>query len=1347
MAAIDWPFDTRNVNFKLRVRAAFNPSIGHASVTVPWLDASGELAQPVNTGPLSSLVAAAPEGDSEGAARPPPPLGRSSPSWTGAVWVEFEEELGFQQVTEKLMRTLQRAVVPVSIQIPDQEEVVDTKSKKKEAEEPAGMKAKGAGRLPLGPLLLGNVEPPADELPPEPAVTEKGKGGKAEKGKKEDPKAKKAAKPEAPPQPPPEEVEAAEKKPEEPPPPQIARRTRPCEVHSSWSETIGIAGLHRLEVTISTDRPVLSPEMLRRFVPICLQVDTVRNLPNERPLQDLSDGVRVEVRPRLGTATAALEAECQRWCSATLPHDTCLRFSEPVVWLLGLSPLHCVREWMMHEELIVEVRDRELSAAPATGTTASQPVDKTAAKGEVKDNAEGEDKATEVRALTHPHGVASFNLAPLLDPHNLQVLLRAEVAPQRGNKRRRNAELSREQLRTQGLLDEEEGSDRLSCVPDRREVAPQYARHATICTMTVSLAVPIPAAPVLQKEQEAVFAESWATAEKQDASATIHRAGDANGIKHSGGKAAEVMPAVTPYRAKVAAEGGDAVTGPWRKTREEAEADEARLQAVAGEEAAAEGCNPALAVSAELHGAGPSEGLDCKYERFGRAVLVFNDKDTHSIKSVLEAIRQHNGGVLGIDPTSYHLDTRELTEEEVADPFLDLVTGFMILDGQFRLAVIEGLRSKGLESVLEAVPGRGSADGSRCKVLHHSGVGFSERLYTEFGPLLKQVKVRTSLEKLASKPELYSISVPCTDEVLETMQAVPALKQLCRLDRLHVTRQGILYPEARHLKQLEILYGDYITDGELEGGPPGPSTRLPKKPQKTRQGRRLTLDRVQVMSPAAALMADAAGAGGFATSSDNVATIRLGPDMSFDDGAGAVTQDLRTALAEASSSSKRPALDQKNKAYEATLKMRAEGTLGTQDFKQTNRQVVLDQSLQNTKTNALIGRRQQRELPFLEGKEVYIYSNQKLNCTELQKEWMRQEMLPQEDEKCWSYAPIYLSQNFELTAEGAESGVRDNKPERYTDTYANKAGDARPPWRAYHARPVEEFRKVGRDLPAERREDLREPFVENEWHRMPLGEERKKPVSVAVRFEPDKLPHVRRIAEKPFDPARAQASNKPFGPQAQFQSVHYHGRAPGESRGEESLKHNLSEREAEAGKIRGETWMRTFSQGQSRSCVTDLDRHEKVLKPVDPIEARKGITRMEQTLRHEPFQEFGRPDLEFQSRMRENHASPPFDVRTGGYVRRDPNYGTKEAGLSGKLGKAPWRHGAAEFSKSMGPNGVYPSATDFNLTKQPPISIPREEHIVKNATRMPITSKDRTKAVYKRPRDTGVAHIVQPVAA
>eukprot|EP00971_Amphidinium_carterae_P221428 4395890-Amphidinium_carterae.1 len=33
---------------------------------------------------------------------------------------------------------------------------------------------------------------------------------------------------------------------------------------------------------------------------------------------------------------------------------------------------------------------------------------------------------------------------------------------------------------------------------------------------------------------------------------------------------------------------------------------------------------------------------------------------------------------------------------------------------------------------------------------------------------------------------------------------------------------------------------------------------------------------------------------------------------------------------------------------------------------------------------------------------------------------------------------------------------------------------------------------------------------------------------------------------------------------------------------EESLKHNLSEREAEAGKIRGETWMRTFSQGQSR---------------------------------------------------------------------------------------------------------------------------------------------------------------------
>mmetsp|Transcript_21956 Transcript_21956/g.51366 ORF Transcript_21956/g.51366 Transcript_21956/m.51366 type:complete len:1344 (-) Transcript_21956:100-4131(-) len=1326
-SGLDWPFEPRNVNFKLCVRAAFNPSIGQASVTVPWFDAAGELTQQVSSGPLSSLVAP-PEGGSGG--YPVPQLGRTSPSWTGGVWVEFEKDLGPLAVTEKLMRSLQKANLPVSIQLGENE-------------------AKGTGRVPLGPLLLANVEPPEPEVPLEPVV-EKGKGGKApDKGKKEDPKAKKAAKPVTPP--PAQEEVPEQKKEEEPPPPQIPRRIRSCEVQSSWTEAIGVAGLHRLEVVISTDRPVLSPEMLKRFVPVCFRVETVRNLPNERPLQDLSEGVRVEVRPRLSTTTAPLEAELERWSSTTVPHDTCIRFSEPVVWLLGLSPLHCVREWMQNEELIVEVRDRELKTSAAASAPAPAAVEKPPAE-EPPAGEEGAaaPQAQEVRALTHPHGIASFNLAPVLDAHNLQVSLRAEVMPQRGNKKRRNAELSREQLRTQGLLDEAEGSDRLNCVPDRREVAPQYARHATICTMTVSLAVPIPPAPILQKEQEADLSESWAANEMQDASGTsaaIHKAGDvAAPKKQHGGKATEALSSKSPYRAKVPKESGDVVTGPWRRKLEEAADDEAKLVAAAAEEGG-EGADPALDMSTKLHGAGPSDGLDARYERFGRAVLVFNDKDTASIKSVLEALRQHNGGVLGIDAASYHLDTRELTEEEIADPFLDLVTGFMLLDGQYRLAVIEGLREKdGLEKVLEAVPGRGSAEGPRCKMLYHSGVGFSERLYTQFGPLLKQIKVRTTLEKLAAKPELYSTSVPCTDEVLETMQAVPALKQLCRLDRLHVTRQGILYPEARHLKQLEILYGDYITDGELEGGPPGPSTRSPKKPQKAKQGRRLTLDRATVLSPAAALMQEPGGA---TSSQDNAATLKLGADLSLGDGAGVVTQDLRHALTEANasaSSSRKAATDQRNKAYESTLRMRAEGALDKNHI-EANRSAILERSMENSKINDLLGKKQKRETPFLEGKEVYIYSGQKLNCTEIQKDWMRQEMLLHEEEKCWSYAPAYLSQNFELTAEGAESGVRDNRPERYNDTYANKAGDARPPWRAYHPRPPEEFRRPPRDIPAERREDIREPFVENEWHRMPLGEERQKPVGVAVRFEPDKLPHVRRIPEKPFDPARAQASNRPFGPQAGFQSVHYHGRAPGESRGEETLKHNLRERELEKSKIRGETWMRTFSQGATRSCVTDLDRHEVVLKPTDPIEARKGTTPMTKTLRHEPFQEFGRPDLEFQSRMRENHASPPYDVRTGGYVQRDPTVGRKEAFLSGKLSKAPWRHGAGQFAKSTGPNGEYPSNLDFDLTRQPPIAVPREEHVVKNASRAVTNDKDRAKGAYKRPRDFGAAHIVQPAAA
>merc|ERR1712194_861729 len=107
--------------------------------------------------------------------------------------------------------------------------------------------------------------------------------------------------------------------------------------------------------------------------------------------------------------------------------------------------------------------------------------------------------------------------------------------------------------------------------------------------------------------------------------------------------------------------------------------------------------------------------------------------------------------------------------------------------------------------------------------------------------------------------------------------------------------------------------------------------------------------------------------------------------------------------------------------------------------------------------------------------------------------------------------------------------------------------------------------------------------------------------------------------------------------------------------------------------------MHTFSQGTTRKCVQQADMMESLAK--DSYRHMK--PGMEHTYTPQPqsiyiaekYHDQGRPDKDFQARMRENDSSPPFDVTTGCYVPRDNEIGTKRAMMSGTLGKAPWRHG------------------------------------------------------------------------
>lgn len=342
----------------------------------------------------------------------------------------------------------------------------------------------------------------------------------------------------------------------------------------------------------------------------------------------------------------------------------------------------------------------------------------------------------------------------------------------------------------------------------------------------------------------------------------------------------------------------------------------------------------------------------------------------------------------------------------------------------------------------------------------------------------------------------------------------------------------------------------------------------------------------------------------------------------------------------------------------------------------------------------------------------------------------------------YSYGPTYSSQNFELTAEGAESGIRQWQGNRPNDTYARAPGDNREVWRSHPARPKEEFRKPPNSLDNAGGDELHEPFCDGEWFKLPIGEDRHKPTKVHVRYEPSKIPHERRITERPFDKSQITVMGEDFGPRSMFSSVHYnaHG-APGNDRHADVEGHNVTLRDEHQNKIHGNKFLRTFSQGETRRGVTSTDKQEVLLKD-DPTMVLRGSgvdDPLPTSIRiFEPYQHIGNPSVEFQARLRENDTSAPYDVASGGYIKRDPNIGKKMAVQSGTLGRAPWRHGATEGFQHKQKGSQYVSQADFSTIRNPGKSIHDESHLWKNATRMSISKSERSLNPYRRPVDYGV---------
>jgi len=1263
MGSICWDFEPREVSFSLRLRAEFDPSVGSATVTVPWIDASGApAAAPLSFGPLEGL-----EGDASRA-----PGCRHRP---GARRVCLQHELGSLPVSLELVQALRTASLPVTVRIRD--------------EDFQDIEVPGAARVHLAPLLLASA-----------AASDDAGGG---------------------------ETQAA--------PPGPSTRPWPSEVSATLTDTIGLVGLYRLEVQIVTNIPILSRSMLEMLMPACFRVDDVKGLPNEAWLPESCDDMYLEVFPQLSRATASLHGVFPRTRSVDRPHGGVVRFGEPVVWFLGAASPHTVREWLQHDGVVVEVHDRDseenlraFGRSPAAGEDdACSPTQDSPAEAAGAEQRGSEDLGAlldrhgEVETRKpHPHGLARFPLGQLVQMKTLRLALRAEINPGRSDKKQRLMEAKSSGLRAAGIIDTAEGEEivnQRSCV-DKREFTADYHGSGAVITMQAGFAVPFPDADAIHEKEVRLKSEGWAESEQlydQEAYPDIFAAGAPT---EDGGRL------TAPFRAKVALPDGATVEGPWRDDVETAaaeasamrgvlEASEVEKEAGAQEDVASLEAQVREALAAVE--APRQRATDFRFERYGRAVLVVDESELEVVRAVLQKVMHWNAEAKGVDPNSAEVSTFQLSDGDQTDPHLDILTGFAVLDGKSRVMVFEGLRDKGLLALLEEL-GKGKRHtGPGFKLLSNTSVGFSHRLYADFGSLqLPQIKVRAPLEKLVKKPGLYMVGSASGTEAHEAGEAIKALVELKQATRLTALRKGSSFPKAAHLRNMQILYGGFMTDAELEARATTPASAVARTKR------------------AATMLTTCSSAPMVAQGSQD-ATLKLGPltDVTARDLPGDIRRNAR----------RKAETDHRNADFQSTLELRKSAS--APNFNTTNKQTLKLRSEEIARTNAALGKTKHRETPFLDGQEVYLYSGQKLNSAELQKKWMREHMDKEQKTASWTYNPDYLSCGFEFSGAQPPGLVR-HQTDKANDTYANHEGDERAKWRNPPARPKEDFRKPAQDVSPARREELREAFIDNEWNALRLGEERAKPVAVHVRFEPDKVPHHRTITEQPFDASRMGPKPTEFGPRAGFESVHYHGRMPLEDRFAEAERHNVRERSRAAEKIRGEKHMRSFSQGATRHGVADMDRYEALLKDAPAKQLRGRLDDpLPVTMRNdEEYHECGNPAKEWHARLRENDSSPPFEPVTGTYLKRDPEVGMgKRSATSGTLGKAPWRHGARPFEETQ-KQGNYMSVKDFNNTKPPAPKRVNESHVWKKNSRAAITNDELRKLPYQRPADYGVAHMI-----
>jgi hypothetical protein len=201
---------------------------------------------------------------------------------------------------------------------------------------------------------------------------------------------------------------------------------------------------------------------------------------------------------------------------------------------------------------------------------------------------------------------------------------------------------------------------------------------------------------------------------------------------------------------------------------------------------------------------------------FTRIVLKFPYLDDDTLRLLNEGLSAINHNALpNIQGSirSYSLEAFE--KEEAIKGTLDIISGFMILDDDIRLVVLEGLAKPNggiMRFYTEYLP-KLQDNTETYSILCNPSILFSTRLYPEYCPDLKRIRIRGKLEKLAKKSEIYNhrqVDINC-------FNGIDLLMSLLVLKDMKTSKAFNIYPLADSLNKIELLYGEAISRTDMDG--------------------------------------------------------------------------------------------------------------------------------------------------------------------------------------------------------------------------------------------------------------------------------------------------------------------------------------------------------------------------------------------------------------------------------------------------------------------------------------------------------------------------------------------------